>query len=119
MSVRAEQTKVVSVWSSRFVLKAFGIGDFLAGMPDCGYGSGIQSASGILSFYPVYQRVKLSKSCTFASSFQTAIILRYLPTGPIVGLVAQWGPCTCYFSSLIHTKRVIPFGVGFSLLFIY
>ena len=29
------------------------------------------------------------------------------------------GACTGYFSSLIHTKRVIPFGVGFSFLFLF
>jgi len=52
----SEQAKLVSVWSSRFVLKVFfGIEVILAGMAECVYGSGIQFASGILSFNPVYQ----------------------------------------------------------------
>jgi len=29
------------------------------------------------------------------------------------------GACTGYFSSLIHTKRVIPFGLGFPFSFLF
>jgi len=43
----------------------------------------------------------------------------FLEARTLVTKVIVSGACTGYFSSLIQTKRVIPFGVGFSLSFLF
>ena len=86
MLVRVEQAKLFSIQSSRLALNAFGMWGVLTGVMERGGGFGVQTASGMLSFNPLYQPELFPESFVLASVFQmTSMFRSHFGGGSMVG----------------------------------